>query len=141
MEYHSFVDLKITEKGNKMAYISTEDVKKIRVALKEEFGKKLKFGVRKTSYHSLNITIKSGEVDFSDLMRTPTEQVQVNHYHLHNYGDHKPLFEKIIEIIKTAPTKQWYDNSDSMIDHFDTAYYFSLRVGDWNKPYLRKEPK
>ena len=125
-----------------MAYISTEDVKKIRVALKEEFGKKLKFGVRKNAgHHSISVTIKSGEVDFSDLMRTPTEQIQVNHYHLQNYGDHKPLFEKIIEIIKTAPTEQWYDNSDSMIDHFDTAYYFSLSVGDWNKPYLRKEAK
>ena len=118
-----------------MAYISTEDVKKIRVALKEEFGKKLKFGVRKTSYHSLNITIKSGEVDFSDLMRTPTEQVQVNHYHLQNYGVHKSLFEKIVEIIKTAPSKEWYNNSDPMIDYFDVAFYFELNVGDWNNPY------
>ena len=120
-----------------MSYISTEDVKKIRVALKNEFGKKLKFGVRKSpSHHSVSVTIKSGTVDFSDIMRNNTyDQVQVNQYHLQNYGVHKSLFEKIVEIIKTAPSKKWYNNSDAMIDYFDVAFYFDLNVGDWNNPY------
>ena len=120
-----------------MSYISTEDVKKIRVALKNEFGKKLKFGVRKSpSHHSVSVTIKSGTVDFSDIMRNNTyDQVQVNQYHLQNYGVHKSLFEKIVEIIKTAPSKKWYNNSDAMIDYFDVAFYFDLNVGDWDKPY------
>ena len=122
-----------------MSYISTEDVKKIRVALKNEFGKKLKFGVRKSpSHHSVSVTIKSGTVDFSDIMRNNTyEQVQVNQYHLQNYGVHKSLFEKIVEIIKTAPSNKWYDNSDAMIDYFDVAFYFDLNVGDWNNPYKK----
>ena len=122
-----------------MSYISTEDVKKIRVALKNEFGKKLKFGVRKSpSHHSVSVTIKSGTVDFSDIMRNNTyDQVQVNHYHLQNYGVHKSLFEKIVEIIKTAPSNKWYDNSDAMIDYFDVAFYFDLNVGDWNNPYKK----
>ena len=121
-----------------MSYISTEDVKKIRVALKNEFGKKLKFGVRKSpSHHSVSVTIKSGTVDFSDIMRNPNEQVQVNHYHLQNYGVHKSLFEKIVEIIKTAPSNKWYDNSDAMIDYFDVAFYFDLNVGDWNNTYKK----
>ena len=121
-----------------MSYISTEDVKKIRVALKYEFGKKLKFAVRKSpSCHSVGVTIKSGTVDFSDIMRNPNEQVQVNHYHLQNYGVHKSLFEKIVEIIKTAPSKKWYNNSDAMIDYFDVAFYFDLNVGDWNNPYKK----
>ena len=120
-----------------MSYISTEDVKKIRVALKTEFGKKLKFGVRKSpSCHSVSVTIKSGTVDFSDIMRNNTyDQVQVNQYHLQNYGVHKSLFEKIVEIIKTAPSKEWYNNSDAMIDYFDVAFYFDLNVGEWDKPY------
>ena len=119
-----------------MSYISTEDVKKIRVALKNEFGKKLKFAVRKSpSCHSVSVTLKSGTVDFSDLMRNPNEQVQVNHYHLGNYGVHKSLFEKIVEIIKTAPSKKWYNNSDPMIDYFDVAFYFDLNIGEWDKPY------
>ena len=122
-----------------MSYISTEDVKKIRVALKNEFGKKLKFGVRKSpSHHSVSVTIKSGTVDFSDIMRNnPYDQVQVNQYHLQNYGVHKSLFEKIVEIIKTAPSKKWYNNSDAMIDYFDVAFYFDLNVGDWDNPYKK----
>ena len=123
-----------------MSYISTEDVKKIRVALKNEFGKKLKFGDRKSSGgHSVGVTIKSGTVDFSDIMRKNNfyDQVQVNQYHLQNYGVHKSLFEKIVEIIKTAPSNKWYDNSDAMIDYFDVAFYFDLNVGDWNNPYKK----
>jgi RNA binding exosome subunit len=121
-----------------MSYISTEDVKKIRVALKNEFGKKLKFGVRKSpSHHSVSVTIKSGTVDFSDIMSNTYDQVQVNHYHLQNYGVHKSLFEKIVEIIKTAPSKKWYNNSDAMIDYFDVAFYFDLNVGDWDNPYKK----
>ena len=123
-----------------MSYISTEDVKKIRVALKNEFGKKLKFGVRKSAGgHSVGVTIKSGTVDFSDIMRKNNfyDQVQVNQYHLQNYGVHKSLFEKIVEIIKTAPSNKWYDNSDAMIDYFDVAFYFDLNVGDWNNPYKK----
>jgi len=123
-----------------MSYISTEDVKKIRVALKNEFGKKLKFAVRKSpSCHSVGITIKSGAVDFSDIMGTTDfdKYVQVNQYHLQNYGNHKSLFEKIIEIIKTAPSRKWYNNSDAMTDYFDVAFYFDLNVGEWDKPYER----
>ena len=121
-----------------MSYISTEDVKKIRVALKNEFGKKLKFAVRKSpSCHSVSVTLKSGTVDFSDLMRNPNDHVPVNHYHLGNYGVHKSLFEKIVEIIKTAPSKEWYNNSDAMIDYFDVAFYFDLNIGEWDKPYER----
>ena len=123
-----------------MSYISTEDVKKIRVALKNEFGKKLKFGVRKSSGgHSVGVTIKSGTVDFSDIMRNNNfyDQVQVNQYHLQNYGVHKSLFEEIVEIIKTAPSNKWYDNSDAMIDYFDVAFYFDLNVGDWDNPYKK----
>jgi len=123
-----------------MSYISTEDVKKIRVALKNEFGKKLKFGVRKSpSCHSVGVTIKSGTVDFSDIMGTTDfdKYVQVNQYHLGNYGVHKSLFKKIVEIIKTAPSNKWYNNSDPMTDYFDVAFYFDLNVGEWDKPYER----
>ena len=45
-----------------------------------------------------------------------------------------------MNIIKTAPRdlggKEWYDNTNSQIDHFDTAYYINLAVGQWNTPYV-----
>ena len=30
----------------------------------------------------------------------------------------------------------YYDKSDAMTDYFDTAYYFHLNVGQWDKPYI-----
>lgn len=122
-----------------MAYISTEDVARIRNTLKTSFPN-LKFGVRKSSGGlSVDVTIKAGTVDFSDLYRSDswmgTGYAQINQYHLHNYGDHRELFEKIVDVIKTAPSRQWYDRSDAMVDYFDTAFYFHLNVGEFNKPY------
>lgn len=29
----------------------------------------------------------------------------------------------------------YYDDSDAMTDYFDTAYYYDIAVGDWQKPY------
>ena len=50
------------------------------------------------------------------------------------------LIAEIINIMKTAPAnvkvgRAWYDNSDAMVDYFDTAYYTHLNIGKWNKPY------
>lgn len=133
-----------------MAYITANEVKAIRDELKVVFGKKFKFSVRKCSGgYSVTVTILKGKVDFSDLYdeitnRYPNEAKfdgygQINPYHTYNYGKHKSLFDKIIGIIKTAPAKAggraWYDNSDAMTDYFDTAYYYNLNIGAWNKPY------
>ena len=127
-----------------MAYIRTEEVRAIRNELKEQFPN-LKFSVRKQHYSSIKVTIKKGDVDFSDIMRdringeTPG-YADVNHYHLHMYGDHTKLFSEINDIIKKAPGlaeggREWYDNSDAQYDYFDTAFYYNLSVGSWDKPY------
>jgi hypothetical protein len=65
----------------------------------------------------------------------------INHYHTHWYGKYEEFFNKIIEIIKTAPFKAgvgdlWFDESDSMTDYFHTAYYMSIGIGKWDKPYV-----
>lgn len=125
-----------------MAYINAKDVSAIRNELKAKFPN-LKFGVRKGSGSmSVDVTIKSGSVNFEDILGD-NGYCQINQYHTHMYGKHQGLFDKIVEVIKTAPlkgegfhkSKGWYDNSNSMIDYFDTAYYFHINLGDWNKPY------
>jgi len=125
-----------------MAYIDAEDVKAIRNELKEAFPK-FKFGVRKQhGSHSVMVTVKQGPTDFSDIMKDYGYR-NINPYHTGMYGEHSKFFDKVIEIIKTAPmrgygynsNRGWYDNSDAMTDYFDTAYYMTINVGDWNKPY------
>ena len=140
-----------------MAYISTKEVAAIRGQLKEKFPQ-LKFSVRKQHYSSVIVTIKSGTVDFSDLVTRCYQDetipfdgyYQTNQYWLDRMGKHQPLFEEIYKVIKTAPAsveggREWFDDSDSMTDYFHTAFYFSVNVGSWDKPYVyslaHKKPK
>ena len=131
-----------------MAYISKEDVTAIRNELKATFPK-FTFGVRKMhgGSNGVDVTIKAGPTDCSDCFRANDNgHAQINQYHTHMYGDHKDFFDAIHKIIRTAPikgegywkNKGWYDNSDAMTDYFDTAYYISMNVGSWNKPYVQK---
>jgi hypothetical protein len=122
-----------------MAFISTEEVREIRNELKYRFRNQLKFSVKKDHHSSVNVTIKSGTIDFSEILGE-REYTTINQYALNQTGEHSYLLNEIIDIIKTAPGKaengrEWYDNSDSMTDYFDTAFYFHLKIGDYEQPY------
>jgi len=126
-----------------MAYVNAKDVAQIRKELKDRFPE-YKFGVRKGSGSlSVDVTIKSGPADFVD--PNGRGYIQINQYYLGNYGPNEQFLREIVDIIKTAPSRGegfhkgdvWYDRSDAMTDYFDTAYYFHITVGAWNKPYVR----
>jgi hypothetical protein len=126
-----------------MAYIKTEEVAAIRGQLKEKF-KGLKFSVRKQHHSSVSVTIKAGNVDFSDIL-DDNGYAQINQYWLNRTGKHEHLFEEIYKVIKTAPAsveggREWFDDSDSMTDYFHTAFYMSVNVGSWDKPYVYNNP-
>jgi hypothetical protein len=123
-----------------MAYISAKEVAAIRNELKAQFPK-FKFGVRKGSGSlSVDVTIKSGPTDFSDICTQGAGYAQINPYWLGNYGRHQAFFEQVLRIIKIAPStveggRRWFDESDASTDYFHTAYYFHIQVGEWNKGY------
>lgn len=138
-----------------MAYISTNEVKEVRKALKEKFGKNIKFSVTRDHYSSIRVSIMEGVMDFyndGDMDHTDKYNgkvhkfdghTQVNHYHTHFYGKFASLFDDIKSVCHTAPAnaeggREYYDNSDAMIDYFDTAFYVSINVGKWDKPYIQK---
>lgn len=114
-----------------MAYITTEQVKQIRQALKTRFPD-YRFSVRKGSNGlSVAVTILRGPGNLSDI----ASHYMVNEYHLGNYGEHTPFFIEVVDAIKNGSDRKWYDNSDAQYDHFDTAFYINLKVGSWKKPY------
>lgn len=134
-----------------MAYIGADEVKAIRDALKARFPK-LKFGCRKGSGSlSVDVTIKQGNIDFFESYnRTVAERpggfrggqpaekhLQVNQYWFQEHFDNeaKDTIDEILKIVKTAPSRKWYDNSDIQSDYFDTAFYIHLSIGEWDKPY------
>ena len=125
-----------------MAYINKNDVAQIRNELKAAFPK-FKFSVRKDNGLAVDVTIKSGPTNFDGIFTHGKGYSQVNQYHLGNYGEHAEFFSKVMDIIKTAPSRGegfhkgsgWFDESDAMSDYFHCAYYIHLNVGSWNKPY------
>lgn len=111
-----------------MAYISQETKKKLAPAIKavlKEFGVKGTIAVR--DHCTLLVNIKQGSVEFG------RDNVQVHNAHGSQYqGKTREFIEKLFAAMKGD---EWYDDSDSMTDYFDTAYYMRLNVGDYDKPY------
>ena len=126
-----------------MAYITAQDVQAIRNELKQAFPK-WKFSCRKGSGSlSVDVTIQRGTVDFSEGFKgSDRRHCQVNQYWIDSHWtdyEAKQALLKINEIMHNAPGraggKKFYDNSDAMVDYFDTAFYTHLSIGAWDKDY------
>lgn len=123
-----------------MAYINATEVKRIRETLKAALPD-FKFSVRKGSGGlSVDVAIMAGPIDLSADCYHGEGYGQLNHYYLEDTANPE-LYEAIQKIIKLAPTRKYYNNSDSSVDYFDVAYYYHIHVGAWNKPYEIKVPK
>ena len=72
--------------------------------------------------------------DFLPEALKPRDYVQVNPYWFgdHFTGECKEIIAKAMEALRSA---DYYDKSDSMIDYFDTAYYYDLQFGRWDTPF------
>lgn len=124
-----------------MAYITTDEVKAIRNELKElkkEFGKSLKFSVTRDNYSAVRIYLMQWDEDLSDVNG-------VNQYYIReHFGDTRfaDLMERVNDIAHNAPGRaglsEYFDESDAMTDYFHTAWYVTLGVGKWDKPYVQK---
>ena len=119
-----------------MAYINAETVRNIRNALKAEFPE-VKFSVRKDGFSSVNVNIMKAGFDIPEGSRN------VNHYWIDSHFGHDEelckFLKRVDEIIRTEGN--WYDNSDSMTDYFDTAFYYHIQFGKWDRPYQQTEVK
>jgi len=126
-----------------MAYMSQEMKKTIAANLKpvlKKYGVKGSLSVRNHSTIVLNL--KSGGIDFLGDFGTTEDArkdakrfgIDVNPYWFHEHftGVAKKFLEEAFDALKSAGH---YDNSDAQIDYFDTAYYYRINVGKWNKPY------
>jgi hypothetical protein len=128
-----------------MAYITADDVKAIRAELKATFPK-WKFSVRKDNSLAVAVTILKGTVDFSEGFANSyngKKHCQVNPYWIDSHWTNleaRAVLNKINEIMHNAPgranaARKFYDNTDAMIDYFDTAFYTHLQIGGWDKDY------
>ena len=131
-----------------MAYMNQERKAKIANALKPILAKYGMKGTLKCRQHAITLTLRQGPIDFigdlnesrngrlgvsKDEMRKHYE-LQVNQYWIDEHYTGVSL-EFLKQVKDAMQAGDWYDNSDAQIDYFDTAYYYDINVGSWNKPY------
>jgi hypothetical protein len=122
-----------------MAYIDKDEIKVKREAIKKAFPSKDGWRFSVTGSNTSTLTIR--------LMQYPSSlnfppKAEINKYHIDAScerlgleGKEKDVIEKMLEI---AEDGHW-DESDSMTDYFNCAYYIAIRIGDWDKPAVSKE--
>jgi hypothetical protein len=113
-----------------MAYMNAERKKIIAENLKpvlKKYGMKGSLSVR--NHMAISLTLQSGPIDFGSDIR----DINPYWFHEHYEGVAKDFLTEAFAALKTAG---YYDNSDASIDYFDTAYYYGIVVGKWNKPYI-----
>lgn len=134
-----------------MAYMNQEKKAKIAALMKpimKKYGVKGSLSVH--NHSSVTLTLKSGSIDFvenfnrvcgNDFYQTSRgwrkveeQYLDVNPYWYHEHFDGKAK-EFLGEAIKALKSADWYDRSDAQTDYFDTAYYYHIKVGKWDKPY------
>jgi hypothetical protein len=112
-----------------MAYISQDDKKTLAPGIKAVLKK---FGMKGTiaidNHSSLVVNVSKGPIDFG------RDRIQVNQYTIDRSYE-GPAREFLNELVVAMKGDKWYDRSDAMTDYFDTAYYLSIRIGKWSKPY------
>jgi hypothetical protein len=123
-----------------MAYMNQDKKKVIAAKLKpvlKKYGVKGTLSVR--NHMSIVLNVKSGKVDFfndyGDVEDAKKFGIQVNPYWFHDHftGKAKQFLTEAFDALKSAG---YYNNSDASIDYFDTAYYYDINIGKWNKPYV-----
>ena len=117
-----------------MAYVSNEKKSQIQAALKPIFQKYgIKATVGRNSYKStLVVNVSAGDIDFG----TDNQQVNVYWVDDHYTGKAKDFLNEVLDAIKKSG--EWYDESNSQIDYFNTAFYIDINIGRWDKKYVYK---
>ncbi len=134
-----------------MAYIEKEKIAEIRKEIKKTFPN-FKFSITRENYSAVSIKILEGDIDFSAEWKKGEEFISERDIQIkerYKKGKGCPISSGnefsnkakrfLSKLEKIAKSQGWYDNSDSMTDYFDTAYYVFIKLGSWDKPYKLKE--
>ncbi len=120
-----------------MAYVSQSLKKQLAPAIKAVLKKyKMKGSIAVDNHSTLVVNLKSGAIDFQkDYNGEGAHHYQINPYWFQNHyeGAAKSFLTELLAAMK--PEDVWYDNTDAMIDYFDTAYYVDVNIGRWNQQY------
>mgnify|MGYP007049644807 CR=1 FL=1 len=140
-----------------MAYMNQAKKATIKAALDKILKPRgVKYSLRVRDHMAIVCTITAGPIDFIENWkakqrpstldrfipsdRSPRlDHLDVNQYWIEeNFsGDVLQVMRDIMEAMKSAA---WYDKSDAQIDYFETAYYYHVKIGTWEKAYKYTGP-
>ncbi len=81
----------------------------------------------------VKIVVRSGPADFVSLLHHSTH-TDINVHHIPNYTHHSKFLSEVLNIVMCGnhhTSKSLYAYPKNVI----------IKIGDWNKPYLKKESK
>lgn len=142
-----------------MAYITTEQVKEKRAAIKAAFPLALgwKFSITKDGNSTINVSILQTpcELRASNTIDENGNSISINSwdgqivsrrygYQVNEYSDAlnsigKEVVSELYDILNNGN----HDKSDSMTDYFDVGWYQYVQIGHWQKGYevVKQNPK
>ena len=126
-----------------MAHINQTEKKIIAELLKPILKKyKVESTLSISNNSTISLNIKSSPIDFigifnENLQLKATDNIQINPYCVDRHFEGNEIALSFLNAAHDALRgANWYDNSDARSDYFDTAYYFHINIGKWDKPYI-----
>lgn len=118
-----------------MAHITANQVSEIRSQLKSTFPK-YKFSVRKSSdSREVRVSILSGPMEMSGVS---VDGHQVNQYWLDQHYKDQPKLLKLLKGIKAIVGANQREVSWDPDYGSWPNYYYTIEIGQWNKPYIQR---
>jgi hypothetical protein len=123
-----------------MAHFSKEQKAKVVAGLKEIMPAGWKYSVAVRHHSEVVLTVQQAPVELVKIAQSKGYSavcgVQVNTHHMHSHFKGTEVEELFVKIQKVLYGADYYDRSDIMVDHHDTAYYVSMNIGKWDKPFV-----
>ncbi|EQF22294.1 dnaJ domain protein [Clostridioides difficile CD160] len=122
---------------NYSSNLSVKDIAKIIRRYVKEIYPSCKFSVTATSSRTCStIDVSLMEAPFS-VFNSGLEKnyIQVNHYNILADNRLNSVGKSILIDLYNILKSYHYDDSDGMIDYFNTNFFMYLNIGKWNKPF------
>ena len=110
--------------------ISTKEIACIIREYVKDVHNDYRFSVR-SEYNHLYVTMTEAP---AEAFTGDEKHIQLNHYYLDRETRITEAAKTVMIDVYKVMQSYNYDDSDSMIDYFDTNFYISLDVGGWDKP-------
>lgn len=123
---------------------TTKEITEIIRSYVKEVYSDCKWSVRFSSYAGgASISVNLMEAPYNVFVDESQTRRQLNQYYLDRDESLVPKAKAMMVDVKKLIESYRYDDSDAMIDYFDTNFYYDIGIGSYEKPFkvVYREPK